>query len=109
MARMKITIVPNSVSIAPGASTRISLFESPGPGTIGSVGTGVLNEFVSAVGRTAATRAWDLAALAMAAIAADRHFNRAAISEDGWTRVIDLTVAVSDPGLWGTLKPLVGR
>jgi len=106
---MKITIVPNSVSIAPGASTRISLFESPGPGTIGSVGTGVLNEFVSAVGRTAATRAWDLAALAMAAIAADRHFNRAAISEDGWTRVIDLTVAVSDPGLWGTLKPLVGR
>jgi hypothetical protein len=106
---MKIAVVPNTVSISPGISIRISLFEPPGPGAIGSVGTSVLHEFVTTMGRTAATRAWDLAGLAMAAIAADRHFNRALISEDGWTRVIETTIAVSDPGLWGALRPLVER
>jgi 7-cyano-7-deazaguanine synthase in queuosine biosynthesis len=106
---MKIAVLPNDVPFQPGIATRLALFEPPGAGTTGSVGTGILKEFVDAVGRTAATRAWDLTAVAMAAIAADRHINRAATSEDGWTRMIEVTVAVSDPALWIGLRLLVER
>lgn len=106
---MRIAVLPNSVSILPDVMNRVTLFDAPGSTATGSVGTNIFKEFVGSLGRTAATRAWDLTALAMAVIAADRHFNRAAVSEDGWTRIIEVTVAVSDPALWGDLSDLVGR
>lgn len=43
--------------------------------------------------------AWDFLSIAIAAFAADRFVLRSE-SEDGWTRVIALDVAVADPGLW---------
>lgn len=43
--------------------------------------------------------AWDFLSIAIAAFAADRFVLRNE-SEDGWTRVIALDVAVADPGRW---------
>lgn len=106
---MTIAVVPNRVANLPNWSTRIALFEPPGGVISGSVGNGVLAEFLGVIGRTASARAWDLAALAMAVTAADRHVNRLAVSEDGWTRALRIDVAVTDPELWCTLSPLVER
>lgn len=107
---MKIAVLPNSIPLPKGNfDARISLFESASSATNGSVGRGILQSFNRSATRSAPIHAWDLVALAVAVIAADRHCNRLATSEDGWTRVIDLTVSVSDPSLWEGLKPLIER
>jgi 7-cyano-7-deazaguanine synthase in queuosine biosynthesis len=48
---------------------------------------------------TPSAASWDFLSIAIAAFAADRFVLRND-AEDGWTRVIALDVAVSDPGLW---------
>jgi hypothetical protein len=106
---MTIAVVPNSISVLPDWSTRISLFEKPENGAVGSVGQSVPARFHARLRRPAAARAWDLAALAMAVMATDRETNRLSISEDGWTRQLAAAIAVSDPSLWNGLKPLVER
>ncbi|WP_431701189.1 Qat anti-phage system QueC-like protein QatC [Pseudomonas sp. BR20] len=44
-------------------------------------------------------RAWDFVSIALSVVAADFTALRAK-SPDGWTRVIDLEIAVQDPALW---------
>ena len=44
-------------------------------------------------------RAWDLLSIALAVVATDVSVSRAD-SPDGWTRILDLQVAVSDPDFW---------
>src|SRR5271163_935014 len=44
-------------------------------------------------------QAWDLLSLAVAVVAADHAHHRSA-SSDGWTRQIQIAVAVGDPALW---------
>ncbi|HMN13987.1 MAG TPA: hypothetical protein PKD55_16855 [Bellilinea sp.] len=51
-------------------------------------------------------RAWDLMSLALSVIAADTGVRRNS-SPDGWTRELDLDIAVSDPSFWNTQKKLV--
>lgn len=46
-----------------------------------------------------APRAWDLLSIALATVATDNGVERR-ISPDGWTRQIDLSVAVADPAFW---------
>lgn len=53
-------------------------------------------------------RAWDLLALALAAIAADLCVRRDR-SPDGWTRQLELEVAVQDALFWRTQQTLVER
>jgi len=111
---MRIAVLPNGVALPTSPTggsfdARIALFEPRDTRTTGSVGTGVFQRFNLAIGRTADVLAWDLTALAMGAIAADRHFNRAATSPDGWTRGIGLTLAVSAPALWDRNRSLVER
>ncbi|QEE41011.1 MULTISPECIES: Qat anti-phage system QueC-like protein QatC [unclassified Methylobacterium] len=105
---MRIAVLPNHVPAAGlDFDARIALLEPHRPGMVGSVGTQVIRETHRALGRTPPPQAWDFLALAMATIAADRHVNRAAVSEDGWTRPIHLTVAVTDPHRWNRLAPSV--
>lgn len=47
----------------------------------------------------AAPRAWDLLSIALSVIAADTAVSRGR-SPDGWTREIELSVAVNDPDFW---------
>lgn len=54
-----------------------------------------------------APRAWDFLSIAMATIAADTGVQRAN-SPDGWTRQLDVGIAVSDPRFWNAnIFPLV--
>jgi 7-cyano-7-deazaguanine synthase in queuosine biosynthesis len=107
---MRIAVVPNDTILQQGAyDVRLSLFQRRTDDASGYVGSSVTREFSRQLGRTGATYAWDLTAVAMAVIAADRHVNRALVSEDGWTRVIDVTVAVSDPTRWEAERFLLER
>lgn len=97
----RIAVVPNHIQSVPGgADIRISLFEGRGPASSGSVGSGVVRRFLRTMQRSSAPVAWDMAALAMGVVASDRAVNRYRTSADGWTRTIELTVAVSDPQRW---------
>lgn len=51
----------------------------------------------------------DLAILAATVTAADTRISRAADSEDGWTREIDLYIPVLEPSRWTALVPLITR
>lgn len=53
-----------------------------------------------------AARAWDLLSIALSVIAADTGVRRDH-SPDGWTREIDLHVAVADPVFWRSCAPLL--
>lgn len=53
-------------------------------------------------------RAWDLLSIALSCIAADTCVRRN-ISPDGWTRELDLCVAVDDPDFWNSQKELIER
>ena len=53
-----------------------------------------------------APRAWDLLSLALSVIAADTSVSRGN-SSDGWTRQIDLQVAVNDPDFWSSQTGLL--
>jgi hypothetical protein len=105
---MRIAVLPNDTEL-PGRrfDARISLFEPQAGNSIGSVGTQVFPEAVRKLKRLPVPHARDLTALAMAVIAADRSVNRAKVSEDGWSRVLVVTVAVTAPDLWNNLRPQV--
>jgi hypothetical protein len=55
-----------------------------------------------------AARAWDLLSIALSVIAADTAVSRGD-SPDGWTREIDLQVAVGDRAFWSSQTDLVHR
>ena len=53
-------------------------------------------------------RAWDLLSIALAVVGTDLGVRRIN-SPDGWTRELDLEVAVSDPEFWSSQKDLITR
>ena len=63
---------------------------------------GVGGNILSAIHRLKlkpASRAWDFLSIALSVIAADTGVSRSN-SPDGWTRELDVTVAVADPAFW---------
>lgn len=102
---MRIAVVPNDVALPPGwGETRIALFDNHSELMQGSVGSTLPREFILQAGRTVSNIGWDIAALSLAVIAADRYVNRPRISADGWTRQIELAVSVSDASLWENIR-----
>ena len=77
-----------------------------GPGG-GSVGATVRNIIRHRKLKPAA-RAWDLLSIALSVVAADTAARRDE-SPDGWTRTLDLHVAVSDPSFWASQRDLLMR
>jgi 7-cyano-7-deazaguanine synthase in queuosine biosynthesis len=65
-------------------------------------GLGQSLEQLAGWGLTPSETAIDLAILATAITAADTRISRQAESQDHWTREIDLSVPVAEPGLWNT-------
>lgn len=49
------------------------------------------------------TRAWDFLTIAMSVVAADNASHRGT-SPDGWTRELDLEIAVADPDFWNSCR-----
>ena len=63
-------------------------------------GLGQLLDRLFKLGARPSEAAVDLMIMATAVYAADTGVSRERYADDGWTRMIDLNVAVSEPGLW---------
>lgn len=79
-----------------------SMYRAAGRGGVSTVGTGLLREVLRS-GLSPTLKVWDFLTLALAVNAADLAVVRAA-SADGWTRTIDLQVALVDPAPFVPLR-----
>jgi len=75
--------------------------------TRGAAGSGI-TDVVRRLKLQPVPRAWDLLSIALSVIAADIGVRRNE-SPDGWTRQIDLCVAVGDPAFWISQSPLLDQ
>lgn len=90
---------------AAGTDLPVVLYSHAGQPGLVSIGATALHRLTRS-GLTIAPRAWDLLSIALSVIAADTAVQRGK-SPDGWTRDIDLRIAVSDPGFWSSQKALL--
>ena len=98
---MKVVCAPVDWSFGPdySADLEVVLFSHADLPERGAAGAGIIRVVKRAKLR-ADPRAWDLLSLALSVTAADLGVRRHS-SPDGWTREINLQVAVSDPSFWG--------
>jgi len=96
--------------LIPPQSIAISLYEALNRDGVGSAGTGISRACKKA-GFVPSKRAVDLLSIALSVVAADNGCSRKD-SPDGWTRELDVTIAVIEPDFWNTqrssLKHLLG-
>jgi len=95
---MRIYCAPRGSWNPPKADLHVLLFDVPDDKPEGSIGHSLL-QIVERMHLKPAPRAWDLLSIALGVIAADHGCLRRT-SPDGWTRQIDLSVAVSDTKFW---------
>ncbi|MEK8121666.1 Qat anti-phage system QueC-like protein QatC [Methylocystis sp. IM4] len=98
---MKLVCGPKDFEL-PGADDclQVILFGQPQAQRQGSAGDAAKNEIVRKR-LDPAPRAWDLLSIALSVITADFAALRS-VSPDGWTREIELDIAVADAGFWAT-------
>lgn len=101
----KVVCAPAGVSSA-AADLKIVLFDYADEWT-GEIGA-TIPVTLRRKGLVPAQRAWDLLALALSVYGADYGISRSA-SPDGWTRQIELDVAVTEPDFWTTQAELLNR
>lgn len=97
-----IACLPGDMADLPGADIRFDLYSNSRLGMRGRVGDLVPGR-LRRQGLRPSTLAWDFTSFALAAVAADEAVSRER-SPDGWTREIELTVAVTNPDLWNTQR-----
>lgn len=103
---MKIFCAPdNCFSSRMSGDLNIVLYGRRNEGNTGSVGAAV-REIVLKRQLQPNVRAWDLLSIALSVVAADRCVQRNA-SPDGWTRQLDLCIAVKDPDFWTAKSDLL--
>ena len=95
---MRVSCLPAGVASTAPADLRYVLYGTPPAADVGSVATALIPT-VRRLGLAPSSRAWDFLSIALSVIAADEGCSRNR-SADGWTRDIDLTVAVTDPPFW---------
>jgi 7-cyano-7-deazaguanine synthase in queuosine biosynthesis len=96
---MKIYCAPRDSWDAPKKTDlNVLLFDVPDKQSEGSIGHSLL-QTIERMKLAPAPRAWDLLSIALGVVAADHGCLRRT-SPDGWTREIELSVAVSDPKFW---------
>jgi hypothetical protein len=95
---VKIACAPKSVVVQAGQDIRFQLFNEREVPQEGQVAARML-EVIARYHLAPDQRAWDFLSIALSVIAADECCPRNA-SGDGWTRTIELTVAVSNPKPW---------
>jgi 7-cyano-7-deazaguanine synthase in queuosine biosynthesis len=106
---MKVICAPLGwdFNASPNADLQIVLFAQADEPDRGAAGASILRVIKKAKLRPD-PRAWDLLSLALSVIGADTGVRRDE-SPDGWTRQIDLQVAVSDPDFWSARNDLIQR
>ena len=95
---MKVICKPNPVPLQPSEGVAFSLFRRPQYPDSGRVAANMPEDILRA-GVEPPSRAWDFLAIALSVAAADHGCLRKS-SPDGWTREIQLEVAVTDPVFW---------
>lgn len=88
----------NAIGKTPQGVRPVLLFETSGSSGIASAGAAARGE-IRRRKLAPTSQAWDLLSIALSIVVADGTVKRAA-SADGWTRTIEIEVAVSDPDLW---------
>ena len=105
---MKITCASQNYQLGLGpCDLRVVLYchaQRPATGSVGKTAV----EIIQRQKLKPDARAWDLLSIAFSVIAADTAVRRDQ-SPDGWTREIDLQIAVSDPGFWMSQRDLLMR
>lgn len=105
---MKLICAPKDYAfVGTGGAVEVILYGHADRQTRGSAGAAVKDDVVRAK-LNPAPRAWDFLSLALSATAADLAGHRSA-SSDGWTRELELEVAVADPDFWNGQRNLVKR
>lgn len=101
---MKILCAPTSaIGRSPSAEMCIDLY-GRGQGSIGGSITGVVRRMkLDPIGR-----AWDLLSLSLAVVGTDLRVPRNN-SADGWTRTLDLRIAVNDPEFWNSQRETIAQ
>lgn len=97
-----IACLPEDMADLPSSDVRFDLYSNSRRGLRGRVGDLVPSR-LRRQGLRPSTLAWDFTSFALAAVAADEAVSRER-SPDGWTRQIELTVAVTNPDLWNTQR-----
>jgi hypothetical protein len=87
--------------------TEVVLYSRTDRPTRGSAGAAIAEEIADSKLHPA-PKAWDFLSLSLAVIAGDLAGHRRK-SPDGWTRELDIEVAVADPAFWNSHRDLVGR
>lgn len=95
---MRVVCAQRPEALDPAIGVAFSLFTAPDSPEIGRVGSSI-PLMVRRAWLSADPLAWDFLSLALAVVAADQGCLRTR-SPDGWTRQIELTVAVCTPNLW---------
>lgn len=96
---MKVYCAPrDSWDVPKKTDLNVLLFDVPDKKFEGSIGHSLL-QTIERLKLAPAQRAWDLLSIALGVVAADHGCLRRT-SSDGWTREIELSVAVSDPNFW---------
>lgn len=98
---MRITCTPTISPDMSAGSTQFLLYALPNDPEIGTAGNRIV-ETVARQGMLPAQRAWDFLSIALAVCVADQGALRQE-SSDGWTRQMDLDIAVSEPVFWNSL------
>ena len=95
---MRVICQQNPPPLDPLDGVAFSLFEQPDHQDVGRVAA-AMPRHLRSQGVYPSPRVWDFLAIALSVAAADQGCLRR-ISPDGWTRDIQLEVAVTDPELW---------
>jgi hypothetical protein len=102
---MRVTCVPAGVAATTPSDLRYVLYGTPPAADVGSVATALIPT-VRRLGLAPSARAWDFLSVALSVIAADEGCSRSS-SPDGWTRSIDLSVALMDPVFWHARREIL--
>jgi len=104
---MKVLLSASKTTARPPADRQYTLFGRPELQSLGAAGPTLIDD-LEHFGVSPDPRAWDFLAIALGVVAADEGCNRE-ISPDGWTRQIELQVALNDPTFWQSQKALLER
>jgi len=97
-----ICLPPSMATPVGSTATRFDLYGADALPHRGRVG-GLIPPILKRLRLSPTERAWDFTSIALAVVAADEAISRTP-SPDGWTRQIELTVAVAEPAFWEAQK-----
>lgn len=99
---MRLICAPDGIALPPvvGNSLRVILYGQAARTTDGCAGSAIRQHLVREM-LVGESKAWDFLSLALSVVSADLAGHRER-SPDGWTRELEVVVAVSDPDFWNS-------